>query len=123
MAWSLSAAFFNLSQPPKKIQWSEIAKQIKPKKTDVKSVYVFDDWVARPLRFYLDEEKIPVAVEMRDNPKDIQEKNYWMAFYKPIAEEFELPENLRDKQCRVLEKNVYSDSWQNITLFYVEDCD
>jgi hypothetical protein len=124
LIWSLSAAFFNFSQTPKKIRWSGIAEQIRTKKTDAKSVYVFDDWVATPLRFYLNEEKIPVIIEKRNNPKDIRETKYWMALHKPISrEEFELPENLRGKKCRIFEKNVYFDTWQNTILLYVEDCD
>lgn len=124
LLWSLSAAFFNFSQTPKKIRWSGITEQIRTKETDVKSVYVFDDWVAIPLQFYLNEEKIPVIIQKRDNPKDIREKNYWMVLHKPISEgEFELPENLRGKKCRIFEKNVYFDTWQNIILLYIEDCD
>lgn len=126
LAWSLTAGFYGFSQMPKKIQWSDAAAKIAggsalPNITQ--KVYVFENWVGLPLRFYLNESNVSARVEQRNEPGEIDEKNYWLALRLPKSEErLELPEMPQNKNCSAAEKHTFSDGWQTVVLLRVENC-
>lgn len=120
LIWSLTTGFYNFSQPPDKIQWSEAARKIG---NSNQPVYAFDEWVVLPLQFYLSESKSPAQVEKRGGLDEIRDKNFWAVFRVPMSNDTdEVRENLRAKKCRIVQESIFSGGSQSILLFYVEDC-
>ena len=123
LGWSLTAGFYNFSLVPKQIEWSAVVKKIQNEDTSAKIVYVFDNWIALPLRFYSNEANFSMQVEKPDSAGDIPEKNFWLVLRFPIAEEsYNLPEALQQRKCRIVERNDYFDGGQRVSVFNVGNC-
>ena len=97
-------------------------KKIQNENTSAKIVYVFDNWIALPLRFYSNEVNFSMQVEKPDSAGDIPEKNFWLVLRFPIAQEsYNLPEALQQRKCRIVERNDYFDDGQRVSVFKMSE--
>lgn len=118
--WSLGAGIYNFSQSPKKIRWSEAAQKIE---STGKPVYVFENWVALPLRYYSNEAGFSKQIEKRSSLNEIKDKTFQAAFrYSTPEEKRNQREALTKKNCNITNENIFSDNFQNVVVYEVENC-
>lgn len=125
ITWSLVAGVLNLLETPKKIEWSRAAEKIKTESSTADAlqiVYAENIWIELPLRFYLNELKVPAQVKKQNNLIDIREEKFWLVLLVPEPEKkSELIKTLNDKNCRVSE-SIYYAIGQDVMLLKVENC-
>jgi uncharacterized membrane protein len=126
LAWTTTAGIFNFWQTPKKIEWSKVVKQF-DKSADFQSlgrkIYVFEDWVEDPLKFYIKESKSSLEVEKRNGLNEIRNQDFEVIYRLSVQENLLTSESeLNKRKCHIEHENTFFDTSQKIVIFQLKNC-
>lgn len=123
--WVTASCVYALGRDNKKVDWEMLTRkmmQAEPAQAKNVKVYVFEGWVAYPVRYYLESSgDQSFEVDLIKEARDVTGTHFWVAFRNTTWRAENLPQDIiRSAGCQVKQEIRGRDWNHEVTIFSAE---